>query len=77
MIYFKQKGGIVDTLRKRKIDKIIGLKAVVFDTIRRLEMLQNAAKQVVEAKDKALKELVDLEGKILNRYTRAKKLVNK
>ena len=67
----------MDTLRKRKIDKIIGLKAVVFDTIRRLEMLQNAAKQVVEAKDKALKELVDLEGKILNRYTRAKKLVNK
>lgn len=65
----------MDTSKEHKIDKIIRLKAVVFDMLRRLEMLQNAAKEIAEAKDKTLKELVDLEGKVKNRYARAKKLV--
>ena len=67
----------MDTSKEHKIDKVIRLKAVIFDILRRLEMLQNATKEILEKKNKALKELVDLEDKILNRYTRAKKLVNK
>ena len=67
----------MDTLKEHKIDKIIRLKAVAFDALRRLEMLQNATNEVVEAKNKTLKELADLEGEIKNRYARAKKLVDK
>ena len=65
----------MDTSKEHKIDKIIRLKAVAFDALRRLEILQNAMNEVVEAKNKALKELDGLEGDVKNRYARAKKLV--
>lgn len=63
--------------KAHKIDRLIELKVLVFDMMRRLEMLQNAMNQIVEAKNRNLKELIDLEDKIKNRYTRAGELVNK
>lgn len=63
--------------KKLKIDKVIELKAEVFDLVRKIEFLQAAMNEGVEIKNKKLKELQILEGDLKNRYTRAKKLVNK
>ena len=60
-----------------KIDKVIGLKAYIFDSMRKLESLQNLAQKIMKDKDDKLKVLQDLEKKLTNRYERAKKLVNK
>lgn len=62
-------------IKEHKIDRLIVLKARVFDTLRKLEILQNALNQVAERKNKDLKELQELENKLKNRYPRAKKLV--
>ena len=67
----------MDKPKIHKIDRLVELKAIIFDMMRRLEMLQNAMNQIVEAKNKNLKELVALEDKLKNRYVRAKELVNK
>jgi hypothetical protein len=64
-------------MKHRKIDRLIELKVKVFDTVRKLEILQHAINQIAEVKNKDLKELEELEGKIKDRYPRAKKLVNK
>jgi hypothetical protein len=61
----------------RKIDEVIELKAKVFDMIRKLETLQAAAKYITTEKTTALERLQELEKKLVNRYARAKKLVNK
>jgi predicted metalloprotease with PDZ domain len=62
-------------IEKHKIGRLIVLKAKVFDTLRKLEMLQNTMNQVVEGKNKDLKELQELENTLKNRYAKAKKLV--
>jgi hypothetical protein len=61
----------------RKIDKIISLKARVFDLMRKTEAIQMAFEETDKAKTEALKTVRGLELKIINRYERAKKLVNK
>jgi hypothetical protein len=61
----------------RKIDKIISLKARIFDLMRKLEAIQMAFQETDKAKVEALKEVRGLELKIINRYERAKKLANK
>lgn len=60
-----------------KIDKVIGLKAYVFDLVRKLESLQNLAQQIMKDKEDKLKILQDLEKKLINKHERARKLVNK
>lgn len=67
----------MDKPKVRKIDRLIALKGMAFDMIRKLEMLQNAMNQIVKAKNDSLKELVKLENEIKNRYARARVLVNK
>lgn len=62
-------------VKKRKIDKVIKLKAEVFDMMRKLEVIQNAINETIQIKNKRLKKLHDLESKIANRYARAKALV--
>ena len=64
-------------MKQHKIDKVIKLKAQVFDLLRKLESLQEFVNRLVKNKDGKLKELQGLEEKLINRYTRAKKLVNK
>ena len=43
--------------------EIIRLKVEVFDIIRKLEMLQYTASQLVKAKEESLKKIVELENK--------------
>ena len=62
-------------MKQHKIDRVIELKVTTFDLVRKLEKLQNFMGQLVKAKDEKLKELQDLEPKLINRYARAKKLV--
>ena len=64
-------------MEKHKIDRVIELKAEVFDLLRKLESFQGIVNQIIKSKDKRLKELQGLEEKLTNRYARAKKLVNK
>jgi hypothetical protein len=66
-------GGLI--MKQRKIDRLIELKVGAFDLVRKLEKLQNLMNQLVSMKEDRLKELQDLEAKLVNRYTRAKKLV--
>lgn len=64
-------------MKQRKIDRVINLKLQIFDLMRKFETLQNLISQLVKTKDKRLKELQDLEAKLIHRYSRAKKLVNR
>lgn len=64
-------------MKQRKIDRVIDLKVHTFDLVRKLETLQALSQQFAKAKEKDLKELQGLEEKLINRYARAKKLVNK
>lgn len=64
-------------MKHHKIDRVINLKLQIFDLMRKFETLQNLIGRLVETKDKKLKELQGLEAKLINRYARARKLVNK
>jgi hypothetical protein len=66
-------GGLI--MKQRKIDRLIELKVGAFDLVQKLEKLQNLMNQLVSMKEDKLRELQDLEAKLVNRYTRAKKLV--
>jgi hypothetical protein len=62
--------------KTRKIDRVIALKVEVFDMIRKLELLQNAAGKIQEIKTKHLQELQSLEEKLVNRQARTRTLIS-
>ena len=62
-------------MKRFKIDRVIELKVATFDLVRKLEALQNLMTKLIKVKQEKLKELQDLESKLINRYARAKKLV--
>lgn len=64
-------------IKTSKKTKITALKVELFDLVRKLEVIQSAAIEIVKVKQDKLKELHDLELKLGNRYARAKQLINK